>query len=579
MAIAAVNERLPGLVAVIVGIDGYEGRLSLRCATNDAVSLSEVLKKAWQGRYLRLETLVWPNQNDDRDGAAQRLGEAWGITPPADASGVTREGLLEAIRSAVARTRPNDTFLFYFAGHGCLRNEQPCFMTIRDGKSGQGVALLSLAEVQAVAAKRRIVKKVMILDCCQTSDRVSKGFFESLQDLAGRWNILTSCSPGEGSLEDVVDTKCSDWLEQGLFTASLVRGLRGEACRATGGSVSLMALAAFAAERVEVESALRVAEYDEQALAGQAASSGPARGTPSRHQHPVLLAPASAMGGPLQVVLAPAPAQSKQDLRRTWPSRQFCSYFRRFLVGPWPVKVVPKHMFREWGGVFYAGTILLTLLWFLPPSLGAVRWVFAGTAGAGSWLLWWTAVAFAVASNEDGWHPGGWIAALSYFVWGCLLLAVFGVLFAVRASAFHGDVRVLVSFGAQMLFIVWAAIIFGANASQAIIALAETVRDDERREIREAITAFRQFRTRVFNADFFNLVAMMSARPIAYTAVFLAGLIAVIGHTAYVIIEEAQSPLLWLGLLRNAFGAMLMAWGTVWYSTAFRFLQREVYKR
>lgn len=564
------------MVAVVIGIDGYRAERPLRCATNDAVSLSEVLKKVWRQRSLQITTRVWPYRGDGPVGAASGPQEAWGIELPPDAQGVTREGVLSAVREATVNIRPDDTLLFYFAGHGRLVDRSPCLITIGDGCSGDGIDFLRIREIQRAAANCPSPRKVMILDCCQSSDRASEDFFDSLRGLAGDWSILTSCSPGERSLEDVVsDQAGGDYLEQGLFTASLVRGLRGEAALTGDGSVSLMELATFVCQRVQVESKERVEGQVAEALLGR----GHVPPAASMYQHPVLLSAVSSLGGPLQTMVAPVEARSKQDLRRRWPSRRFGGYLRRFMWGPWPIEFSRRHMFREGGAFLYAGTLALTLMWFSWLGMGQTQWMIALVGGLGGAVLWWATLAVAVAANEDGWHEGAYVAAISYLLWHGVMLVVLALSMNAGATDPAEQASVLTALAVHLFLIYLIVLVFGCNASYAIIALAEPLRTDQRREIREAITAFRQFRSRAWHVDIFNLLAMVSARPSVYYYVFAVVVLVVAAHTAYVSLSEAAGSGLWIILLRNLFVLVLAAWAVFWYSSAFQFLRREVYKR
>ncbi len=563
-----------GLVAVIVGIDGYTDMASLRCATNDAVSLSETLKKVWRGRYLRLYTLVWPHFPPGSNEKRRKHEGTWGIELPPDARGVTREGILSAIRRAARHARQSDTLLFFFAGHGSLTDGEPSLVTIRDGETGQGIEYLGIKEIQAAGETCASRKRVMILDCCQTTNAASLDFVGCLRGLTEGWSILASCSPGESSLEDYDDGR-DQYLDQGVFTASLVEGLRGGATVQGNASVTLFELAHFVCKRVQAESEERISDARMSGAAGERSASH----TTMDAQHPVLLSQVAALGGPLRVVMAPAHAPSKQDLRRSRPSRSFLAYWRRYLFGRWPVEVTRKHMLREGGAFLYGGTMLFTLLWFCPAGLGLTRLGLSAAVGLGSALLWWLMIPFAVAANEDGWLAGGYVTGASCVLWHAMVLLSFSIVPSANTGYFLRAPNVVIFLGVDLFLIMATVIICGCNASQAIIALAETIRKDERREIREAISAFRQFRKRFWDVDLFNLVAMVSARPSLYHVVLglAAALLAVSSIHASAVFS--QTPRLSIILLRNAFALVLVAWQVFWYQAAFKFIQKEVYKR
>ena len=634
----------PGLVALVIGIDGYdaasEGIKPLRCAVNDAVSLSEALNKAWvwyelnvqsflalkkqslpsaifnkikdalkdkrfpsrnalekelkslltpsefessgelivlhaAGSHFSLTTLVWPfiPSQSGRD----KCRDAWGIALPKDASALTKEGILSALRNSSALARASDTFLFFFSGHGMIRNNEPCLVTIRDGSTGKGIDFLKISEIQKATEDCPFTKRVMILDCCQTPDAASRDFVTCLKDLAKGWAMFLSCSPGEVSGEDrLTDRDAGDYLNQGLFTASLTCGLRGEAAVAGKSAISLFELAHFVCHRVELESEKRLAE----AQAGEGVSRRSASSVLLTPQHPVLLAEASAMGGPLRIVLAPHQARSKHDLRRRLPSSQFLFYFKKYLFGQWPVPLSRKSMVREGGAFLYAGIMFWTLAWYCPQSLGFNRWILASGVGIASALLWWIMIPFSIAANEDGWLEGGYITAISVFLWHVFVFFLTSSQLRIKFHESLYDVsRILTFLGLDLFLIMMAVIIFGCNAVQAIIALAETVRKDDRREIREAVEAFRQFRTRLWHVDLNNLVAMVSARPVVYFCIMGIAMIFLCLSITNTLISHAADPGIWIILFRDAFFLVFLAWQAFWYAAAFQFIQREVYKR
>lgn len=243
-----------GLIAVIVGIDGYkDSRFKpLQCAVNDAIYLTETLQKVWQCRDVNIKTLILPSLNEEQ---AKSQRETWGIELPQNASEVTGDGILSTVRECAGLADESDTFIFYFSGHGVVAEQEPALVTIGDGKTAEGIEHIKITDIQQAAAECKSRKKVMILDCCQSpsiKNHTVDGY-KKLKDLTQGWSIFLSCSPGEVSLEDQCfgDSR-DDYLQQGVFTASLVEGLRGEAAEKTR-SVSLVELAYFVCKRVPME--------------------------------------------------------------------------------------------------------------------------------------------------------------------------------------------------------------------------------------------------------------------------------------------------------------------------------------
>ncbi len=567
----SVRRREGGLVAVIIGIDGYDGGMHLNCATNDAVSISETLRKVWSGNRLWLETLVWPHFPEGREGDRGGRGELWGIELPSDASGVTRDKIIATIREAAREAGPRDTFLIFFAGHGVLSDGEPCLVAIRDGETARGVEFLRISEIQE-AAECESEKRIMILDCCQETEEDATRFIDYLKRLPANWSVLIGSSPGEESFEDyITEDGRGDYLDQGLFTAKLVEGLRGEAKVSELKPLSLMELATYVCNRVQLESEVRITE----ALARGRA---PSRwgGKPPEHQHPILLTKAAALGGPYEIIVAPVAAPMSQKRRRARPSGGFVRLWLKYLTGEWPVPVPLRHMLQEGGACWY-GFAMFMIFANVFASQGDATFELPLIMGLISALVWWLMIPFAVAANEDYWHPGGYVTATTFAVWH---LAAFLIYLFLTSGAgpyvMMGSASLNV--GVQLFFLMVIVIVCGCNAGQAIISLAETVRKDERREIRQAVQVFRQFLRRVWHADFHNYIAMVSARPVVYHIFLGFVLLMALGSSIYIYFNQAGMLNPGITLLRNAVILVFTAWLVFWYEASYRFIQKEVYK-
>jgi uncharacterized caspase-like protein len=205
-----------GLIAVIVGIDGYEKK-PLRCAVNDAVYLKETLQKVWEERKVNIKTLIWPSLNEKQ---AKNQVETWGIELPKDDGHITGDAILATVCQCAGIAEEADTFLFYFAGHGVLSGQEPALVTAADGSTAKGIEYIKIAEIQQAAAGCASRKKVMILDCCQSpKDKHQRGEeYKNLEELTRGWSILLSSSPGEVSLEDrFFGDSRDDYLQQGYL--------------------------------------------------------------------------------------------------------------------------------------------------------------------------------------------------------------------------------------------------------------------------------------------------------------------------------------------------------------------------
>lgn len=568
-----------GLVAVIVGIDGYEKK-PLHCAVNDAVYLLETLRKVWKDRKVHIKTLIWPSLNKKK---ADSQRETWGIELPEDAAGVTRDAILTKVREYANKAEESDTFLFYFSGHGVLVGQEPALVTVADGKTAKGTENIKIAEIQQAAADCVSHKKVMILDCCQSAPGKNQTIdgYKNLENLTRGWSILISSSPGEVSLEDQYSGEASDdYLQQGIFTARLVEGIRGGASYSRS-SVSLAELAYFVGKRVPIEYDVRWKLYQERFMASlngkDDQNHADTRGEGLNSQNPVLLSNAVAMHGPCQVIIAPETISNAQDLRRKIPSRQFLKYWFKFLAKSWPI-VFPFRWAFYLAGLFYACTVMFTVLWNSQDAVQTMPvQVFSWIAGIGSAFLWWLTIPFAVASNEDYWHIGGYFTVLFYFLWHGIV--VIGFLWIYHLNSLQAQKSMLPdSLIFEMFFLFVGVMVFGCNASQTVIALAEPLRSDHRREIRQAIRVFQQFKYTLIGVDLYNYVALISLRPDVYFYGWIVSIVFVGGSLMQRLalgVEKYQQII----IVRETLIMALVTILVFWYYSAYKHFQHDVYKR
>lgn len=565
-----------GLIAVIVGIDGYEKR-PLRCAVNDAVYLTETLQKVWKDRKINIKTLIWPSLNQEQT-KSQR--ETWGIELPKNAGHITRDGILSTVRQCAGIAGESDTFLFYFAGHGFLTEQEPALVTIADAKNAEKLEYIKVKEIQQAAADCASRKKVMILDCCQSSKskhQPGEGY-KNLEELTRGWSILLSSSPGEVSLEDrFFGDSRDDYLQQGVFTASLVEGLRGEAIGSSG-MVSLADLAYFVGKRVPIEYQERIETILTRKAGKDAQNQTDTRGTGLTSQNPVLLSDVVAMGGAYKIIMAPEYVPTSQGARKKIPGKHFIKNWFKFLWGQWPIKFPFKPAFH-FTALLYAATVTLTVLTHcLKPIDNTILLFLVGTA-VGSLFTWWITLPFAVAANENKWHPGGYITPFFYLVWHCIVAIGF-LLFCDGQHSISGEHNQFIYLIIDLFYILAGVVVFGCNSSQIIITLAETIRPDERREIRQAIRAFQQFKYKMLGVDLYNFTPMVTIRPDLYLYFGIISTAIIVFHTYQVMIAgELETARLLIFVTRNVFAFMWVAWLVFWYYSAYKYIQHEVYKR
>lgn len=562
-----------GLIAVIVGIDGYAAK-KLHCAVNDAVYLTETLKKVWKGREITVKTLIWPSMNEEK---ARSQGETWGIELPEDVCHITGEGILSAVRESARLASESDTFLFYFAGHGVLADDEPALVTVTGDKKAEGIDYIGIKEIQQAAGDCSSQKRVMILDCCQGSKRPHKPVrgYKNIEELTNGWSILLASSPGEVSLEDqLFGNSRDDYLQQGVFTAALVEGLRGEAVGSSG-LVSLADLAYFVGKRVPIEYLERVEIIISRIGKRNQAET---RGAGISSQNPVLLGDAVAMGGSYRIILAPEYVLAAHDSRKKIPGKHFIKHWFKFMWGKWPITFPFKPAYY-FAALLYAVTMTLTALMHFEKTIDNTMVLFLFGVGVGSVFAWWITLPFAAAANEDKWHPGGYIAPLFYLLWHFVVAIGFASLFGTEHNI-GGDPNQFVYLISDLFFLFMGVVVFGCNTSQTVIALAETVRKDERREIRQAIRAFQQFKFKMLWVDLYNYIPMVPIRPDLYLYFGIITAAVIVFNIYQVMVPmELQGVLSLIFVTRNLFALILVAWLVFWYQSAFNYIKREVYKR
>jgi len=559
-----------GLVAVLIGIDGYDIK-SLHCTVNDAVYLEETLTKIWRGHKALIKTLIWPSFNSKK---AKLQQDVWGIELPENAEHVTRKGIISTIEKWSSLASEEDLFLIFYAGHGVLIDKEPAIVSIRDGIRAGGMDLIKIKEIQEAAKDCCAKQKVMILDCCQNamSRYEDASYYADLEGIIKDWSLLISSSPGEYSLEDEYfgDTR-DDYLQQGVFTAHFVVGLRGEAS-GDGKTVNLAELAYYVGKRVPIEYQERqtsIYQRKRQKISGQDIT---------RDQNPVLLCNAISMGGPYQIILAPRVIQTTHDSRRAIPGKSFFSKWMSYLAGKWPIKF-PYRWSYNLGGLFYSLAMALTLLWHNSSDMDSNIPMFAAMVSLGSAMIWLITTPFTVAANEERWHAGGYVAGLFYLAWH-LFIAIFFFIYWKDTSLINGSPSEFIYLCIDLFFLTAAVLIFGNNAGQTIIALAETIRGDERGEIRQAIQAFLQFKYKPLGVDLYNSIATVSVRPDLYFLFWLIVMGVCIFNIYQVMIEaklEGLRSIIFIS--RNVFAMFMVSWMVFWYHAAFKFLQKEIYKR
>ncbi len=207
-AALAASHAAPGLpaaraerVAIVVGVSAYprsSGIAPLHYAAADARTLAEELAR----HGYRVTTLV-----DDE---------------------ATRGSVLGALAAAAEAVDPRGTVLFYFSGHGMDEGGHHYLMTVESGGAALPSTALSVQELRDRLVALGAHQAVMLVDACSDVSPAD-GRAPPARDPqpAPGLRALFSTRPGTRSYENAE-------LGHGVFTAFVLRALRGAAARSDG---------------------------------------------------------------------------------------------------------------------------------------------------------------------------------------------------------------------------------------------------------------------------------------------------------------------------------------------------------
>lgn len=132
----------------------------------------------------------------------------------------TLESVLELIKNVICKSNPEDTILFYFAGHGDVVEDDAYLilpMTIRGEESTTALSIKSINNL----FKEYNRHNFRILDACHSGFDSRDGSKKDFVDIIANqsWATLASCSKNEKSYSD-------DKLEQGIFTYYIAESIK-----------------------------------------------------------------------------------------------------------------------------------------------------------------------------------------------------------------------------------------------------------------------------------------------------------------------------------------------------------------
>lgn len=216
-----------------VGINQYKNpRMSLNYAKPDAASFSKVMDQKGVNLFKSIELYTLYDEQ------------------------ATREQILAKLDELAAKISPEDVFIFYYAGHGSMVDNQFYFIpteTLRlyDASSLHREAI-EAATLQEKFSRIKALKQLIIMDACQSGGSVellaNRGASEekAIAQLSRSAGIHVMASAGSEQFAAEFTE-----LGHGLFTYVLIRALQGEADGAPkDGKVTIYELKSFIDDQV-----------------------------------------------------------------------------------------------------------------------------------------------------------------------------------------------------------------------------------------------------------------------------------------------------------------------------------------
>jgi WD40 repeat protein len=199
---------------IVVGINTYKNpKYNLNYALADATSFAEAITKGSKNLFTKTNTV---------------------FIKDADA---TKEGMVAAFNKIKATAKPQDLFVFYYAGHGVINDKKQFFLVPYDVTQlyGNDEALaqkgFSTVEMQQMSKDIKAQKQLFILDACQSAAALndvvsSRGVAEekAIAQLARATGTfwLTASSSDQFASE-------FSQLGHGSFTYCLLQAFKGDA--------------------------------------------------------------------------------------------------------------------------------------------------------------------------------------------------------------------------------------------------------------------------------------------------------------------------------------------------------------
>lgn len=187
--------------AVIIGISSYSHMQALKYTDDDAYRMYAFLKSPEGGALADEQIRILIDED------------------------ATKEKILKALKSTVAKAGENDLVMVYFSGHGLRGSFLPIDF---DGYQNK----LEHDEINDILQNSPSKYKLVIADACHSGSLLAMKSGETRNILEDYYKSLAQANPGTAlimsSKSDETSLESSG-LRQGVFSHFLIRGLKGEA--------------------------------------------------------------------------------------------------------------------------------------------------------------------------------------------------------------------------------------------------------------------------------------------------------------------------------------------------------------
>ena len=239
------NEKQGKRWALLIGIDQYDSEAisPLRYCVADVSAFNELLIDPATGAFDPNQVYLMTNKDKGTDRP-------------------TNTNVIFRLEKMVELVKPEDTFLFYFAGHGMTRDGKPFLLSVNSDArtlSTLKISAIPLEEVKQVLSSIKAHQTLFILDACRNDPSSGRGdednpltetFARNFQVIPGLETsglpavtaTLYACSVGERAYE---------WPEKqhGVFSYYLLEGFNGKAA-SPDGEITVTSLAKYTQQQV-----------------------------------------------------------------------------------------------------------------------------------------------------------------------------------------------------------------------------------------------------------------------------------------------------------------------------------------